>query len=126
MRDPPETPQPLSPAKLSAFRDPFLARSFPKATLGNLGSRNALHREAIVRAGAANALVELLYTGTAAARAVSADALRTLADTDDHQLQLLQAQAVPALAALIRARFCAAAEIPRICPPPLSLNTTVL
>lgn len=75
-----------------------------QATIGNLASRNALHRGAIMRAGAADALVELLYTGTAAARAVSAASIRALADTDEHQLQIIQAQAVPALAALVRVR----------------------
>lgn len=67
----------------------------------------------MVRAGAADALVELLYTGTAAARAVAAAALSALADTDDHQLALIQAQAVPALAALVRVRADAADTLRR-------------
>lgn len=101
--------------KLMSFRlvDPLVwllrrgndvAREHAAATLGLLASRNALHRDAVVRAGSADALVELLYTGSSEARAIAAGSLRALADTEEHQLMLIQAQAVPALAAIVRVR----------------------
>ena len=89
----------------SGFVQASLIRTAPRrqATLGNLASRSQLLRASVLRAGSAAPLVELLYTGSGAARSQAATALAQMADCEEHQELIARAEAVPALVALLQA-----------------------